>query len=219
MQLRDIIILVIYGCLTLALILLKVFKVGNRRRGVVKMLTSVTFAAVGIGGCVSLGGGMSVMVPVGLFFAMLGDLFLVFMDKRRWFIAGVLSFVMASLVLSVYSVLNFGWQWWSALLFVAVTAASVLCQKFKVYDFGSYKVYLNVYTTFVSACGTLGFSLACQGVANLPMFLFGFGCFLYFASDLCLGLYMFNFHNRAVDAINSALYFPAMLLIAFSLLV
>lgn len=213
------IIIPLAACWTLALIMLKIFKVGNRRRGVIKMLASITFLTAGIWGCVYDDGGLSVFLPVGLFFAMLGDLFLVFMDKRQWFIAGVMSFAAASAILSVYSVLCYGWQWWSVLLFAVVTASSVLCQKFKVYDFGSYKTYLNVYTTLVSACGCLGFTLLCQGTSYLPKFLFGIGCFMYFASDLCLGLYLFKFRNRFVDALNTALYFPGMFLIACSLLI
>ena len=219
MPLRDILIITFYACLTLALILLKTFKVGNRRRGVVKMAASLTFVAVGILGCVKIGVGLNIMLAIGLFFAMLGDLFLVFMDKRSLFIAGVLAFTVAGALFCVYSILQFGWQWWSLFIFVALSATSVLCQIFKVYDFGSCKVYLNVYTVFIFACGALGFSLLCQGVANLPMFLFGLGCFLYCVSDVFLGLYMFRFRNRTIDAINSALYFSGMMLVAFSLLV
>lgn len=218
MPVKYIVILVLYCCLMLALILLKAFKIGNRRRGAVKMFASLTFVAVGVLGCIG-GETLNIMLIVGLAFASFGDLFLVFMDKRHWFIAGVLSFSLASLTLSVYSVLRFGWQWWSVLLFVVLVVASVLAQVFNVYNYGSCKIYLNVYTVFLSACASLGFSLLCQGVSHLPMFLFGLGTFLYFLSDVCLGLFMFKFHNRAVDAINSALYFSGMMIVALSLVV
>ncbi len=218
MQWYEILFLALYGCLLSALILLKAFKVGNRRRGVVKMLLSCAFVAAGIFGCVK-SGGLDVVLAVALVFAAVGDLFLVFMDKRSMFIAGILSFSGASLLLSVYSVLQYGWYWWSAVIFVVVAAVGALGQIFGVYSFGSCKVYLNIYTLLVSVCGCLGLSLLCQGTANLPAFLFGLGCFLYYASDMCLGLYMFKFRNRTIDAINSLFYFPAMLLVAISLLV
>lgn len=208
----------LFAALVLALIVLKLFKIGSRRRGVVKMLAAAAFVALGVYGCVCIGGGLSVLVCVALFFAAMGDLFLVFKDSKRLFSCGVVSFCVASLLLSVYSILNFCWQWWSLLLFAAVVTANVLCQVFKVYSYGSQKVYLNVYTVLVSLCGALGFSLACQGTENLGMLMFGLGCFFYFASDFCLGLYMFRFNNRVLDAVNTLFYFPGMFLIAASLL-
>jgi len=218
MEWYHILYIAIFAALVLALIVLKLFKIGSRRRGVVKMLAAAAFVATGVYGCVHNGGGLSVLVCVALFFAAMGDLFLVFKDSKRMFTFGVMSFGMASLLLSVYSILYFGWQWWSLLLLAASVTVNVLCQVFKVYRYGSLKVYLNVYTLLVGLCGTLGFSLVCQGTTNLAMFLFGLGCFCYFASDICLGLNMFRFKNRVLDAVNTLLYFPGMFLIAASLL-
>ena len=56
-------------------------------------------------------------------------------------------------------------------------------------------------------------------VSPLTSLLFGLGCFMYYASDVCLGLYLFKFRNKWVDSVNSLLYFPGMLLVALSLLV
>lgn len=218
MEWYHILYIALFSALVLALIVLKLFKIGSRRRGVVKMLAAAMFVALGVYGCVRSGGGLSVLVCIALFFAALGDLFLVFKDSKRMFVFGVMSFGTASLLLSVYSIVRFGWQWWSLLLFAVSVAANVLCQVFKVYRYGSLKVYLNVYTLLVGLCGTLGFSLACQGTANLAMFLFGLGCFSYFVSDICLGLNMFRFKNRVLDAVNTLLYFPSMFFIATSLL-
>ncbi len=216
MKWYDILYTAVFGCMTLVLILLKVFKVGNRRRGVVKMITSVMFLIVGIyGGIVNKG--LNMLVVFGLLFATLGDLLLVFMDNRRYFIAGVLSFSLASLLISVYSILKYGLHWWFVIPLVLLIVANALCQKFKVYSFGQYVVYLNVYTIMVTLCGSLGLSLLFLDF-NLPIFLFGLGSFMYLASDFVLGLYLFKFRNRLVDSINSVLYFPGMFLIAISIL-
>lgn len=218
MKWYHILYIALFAVSVLTLIALKLFKIGSRRRGVVKMIAAVMFVSLGVYGCVHLRGGLSILVCVALFFAAVGDLFLVFKADKRLFVCGVISFGVASLLLSLYSVLHFGWQWWSVILFAAVVTVNVLCQVFKVYSYGSLKWYLNVYTVLVGLCGTLGFSLACQGVANLSMFLFGLGCFCYFLSDICLGLNMFRFKNRVLDAVNTLLYFPGMFLIAASLL-
>ncbi|MCM1289342.1 MAG: lysoplasmalogenase [Corallococcus sp.] len=218
MEWYQILYIALFSALTLTLIVLKLFKIGSRRRGVVKMLAAAMFVALGIYGCALNKGGLSTLACIALFFAALGDLFLVFKDSKRLFVFGVLSFGAASLLLSVYSILKFGWIWWSVILFAAAVAFSVLCQVFRVYRYGSLKIYLNVYTLLVGLCGTLGFSLACQGTANLATFLFGLGCFAYFVSDVCLGLNMFRVKNRVLDAVNTLLYFPGMFLIAASML-
>lgn len=214
----GVVFLTVYISLTAALIAMKLCKIGNRRRGVVKILTSASFVGAGIYACSTLGAGLHLVLFAGLVCAALGDVLLVFMDEHRFFVAGVLSFSVASLMFSVYSVLQYGWHWWSLLVFAAVEICNVVCQKAGVISYGKSKVYLNIYTVLVTACGALGLTLFCQGLASLPMFLFGLGCFLYFMSDFCLGLYMFRFHNRVVDSVNSVLYFPSMLLIALSLL-
>ena len=212
----KIILVVAYALLTLALVTLKALKIGNRRRGVVKMLTSALFVGVAIYGCVLSKGNLDVVLAIGLFFASLGDLFLVFMDSHRLFIAGVLSFAAASVTLSTYAVLNFGWTYWVILPFAVMTLANVLSQVFKLYSFGRDIVYLNVYTVCVSLCGSIGIALACS-IGSLQSVLFGVGCFMYMLSDVCLGLYLLKFKYRALDVVNTLLYFPGMLLVALSL--
>ena len=82
----------VYALLTVTLALLKGFKVDSRGRGAVKMITAAIFVAAGIYGCVTNGGEYGFVLVIGLAFAFLGDLFLVFMNKRALFISGVISF-------------------------------------------------------------------------------------------------------------------------------
>lgn len=226
MKWHDYVILSVYAVLTIALIVLKICRIGSRRRGVVKMLTAATFLVLGIFGCINHRGGLSIILCVGLLFAALGDLLLVFMDdNRKMFVAGVFSFSAASTLLSVYALLQYGsnlsggWYFIAIALFAVIMAVNIVCQKFNYYNYGKLVVHLNVYLALVSVCGSLGLSFLCLGTSNLPMFFFGLGCFMYLSSDICLGLYMFKFKNRFVDAVNSALYFPGMLFVALSLLV
>ena len=212
----EILFLAVYACLTLALILLKMCKIGRKRRGVGKMLTSLAFVAVGVLGAVK-NGGLTILACVGLFFASLGDLFLIFSGSRKWFLCGVMSFFVASILLSAYSLANFGLVWWALVVFVLLNVGNVLCQKFNVYSYGKNKLYLNLYFIAVSLCGSLGLSLLCQG-SPVSAVVFGLGCFCYFASDMFLGLFLFKFRNRVIDSVNSLLYFPGMLLVAIGLL-
>lgn len=207
----------VYALLTLTLALLKGFKVDSRGRGAVKMITAAVFVAAGIYGCVTESGAYDFVLVIGLVFAFLGDLFLVFMDKRALFIAGVISFSCASLTFTVYAALLFGFQWWALLPFAVLCAANVVCQVKKVYDFGSCAVYLNIYTVLVTLCGCTGLILLCT-TANVGVILFGAGCLAYMLSDVCLGLYIYKFSYRWVDIINTLLYFPGLFLIALSLI-
>lgn len=213
----KIILIVIYSLLTLALVTMKALNWGDRRRGVTKMLTSVMFVGVGVYGCILNNGHLSIVLVVGLLFASVGDLLLIFMDNHKIFVAGVLSFAAASVTLSIYAILNYGWTFWTILPFVIVVAANIVGQATKAYTFGRDVVDLNVYTVCVGLCGSLGIAIACS-VGSVQAVLFGLGCFMYMLSDICLGLYLLKFRYRALGIVNSLLYFPGMLLIALSLI-
>lgn len=209
-------IIAVFSLLVLALAVLKALKIGNRRRGVVKMLTSALFVGTGIYGCVICQGHLDIVLVVGLAFAFLGDLLLVFMDNHKLFVAGVLSFSAASITLSVYCALAYGFTYWAILPFVLFTVASAACQVAKVYSFGGDVVCLNVYTVCVSICGSLGIAVACVH-GGVQAVLFGVGCFMYMCSDVCLGLYLLRFKRTWLDIVNTLLYFPGLLLVALSL--
>lgn len=213
----KIVAIVAFSLLTLTLVVLKALKIGNRRRGVVKMLTAALFVGLGVYGCVIQGGQLHIVLAVGLFFASMGDLFLVFMDNHKFFVAGVLSFALASTTLSVYAIMFYGWTFWALLPFAVMIILNVVMQITKIYSFGKDVIDLNIYTVCVSLCGSLGIAAACS-IGSVQAILFGVGCFMYMLSDVCLGLYLLKFRHRALDIVNTLLYFPGMLLIALSLI-
>ncbi|MCM1533606.1 MAG: lysoplasmalogenase [Corallococcus sp.] len=211
-------VIVTYALLTATLIILKGFKIGRRRRGVFKMITAALYVAVSSYGFATGKQQYGYVLIIGLCFAFLGDFFLIFMRNRKMFVTGVLSFSAASVTLTVYAILSYGWQWWALIPFAAFTAVNIVCQAKNVYSYGQNIAYLNVYTVCVGLCGSLGLTLLCSSLsANTA--LFGLGCFMYLVSDVLLGLYFFKFNNRVVDMLNTLMYFPGMLLIAFSLLI
>lgn len=211
----ELVFLIVFALFTVGLILLKLFKIGSRRRGILKMITSIMFVIAGVYGCVINVFPYCWVLFAGLCFAFIGDFMLVFADVSVMFKIGVISFSCASLTFVVYSVLVFDFRWWALLIFAVFAAANVLLQVYKIYRFGSMTVYLNIYTVLVGLCGSLGLSILFTATAA-RMILFGLGCFMYQLSDIVLGLYMYKFKRPVVDAVNTALYFPAMLLIALS---
>lgn len=208
----------VYAVTTALLVLLKAKRFDNRKRGAVKCVCSALFVAVAIVNFATNQQTYSLIALLGVLFAAAGDVFLVFMDKRRWFLTGVVSFAMASSSLSAYAICNYGLVWWSLLVFAVLIVGLVVGQKVGLINFGSSVVYLNVYTLCVALCGSMGLSLFVQSGIQPKQFLFGLGCFLYLASDICLGLYLYKFRNGvAMDCITSVLYFPALMLVALSL--
>ena len=180
------------------------------------MAASALFFVIGVYGCVLCGGHIHILLVVGLFFAALGDLLLVFMDNSNCFIAGVLSFAVASSLLSVYAIVYFAWSFWALIPFAVLIFLNTLCQIKNVYSFRSMVVYLNVYTVCVVLCGSLGLVNAIS-VGSTQAVLFGVGCLMYMCSDFCLGMYLLKYKKVALDIVNTLLYFPGMLLIALSL--
>ncbi len=213
----KIVLTVVYALLVLTLVILKAFKIGSRRRGVVKMLTASMFVGIAIYGCILQQGNLDIVLAVGLIFATLGDLLLVFMDRHSFFDAGVVSFAVASTVISAYGIAYFGFSWWMILPFALFVATTVICQVTKLYSFGRDIVYLNVYTLCIGLCGSVGIAVACT-FGGVKAILFGIGSFMYMLSDVCLGLFLLKFKKVGLDIVNTLLYFPGMLLIALSLL-
>lgn len=216
MKFYELIPIIIFCMLTAALICMKLCGVGSRKRGIVKMLASSFFLVGAAYSLVRLG--TAVLLPaIGLICAFLGDLFLVFMDDHRFFVAGTLSFCASSTCFCLHAFLAHQWQWWFCLVFIVIFVGNALCQVKGVYSYGRDKVVLNAYILLVGLCGSLGLTVAFSA-ENVFAVLFGIGCFCYFVSDLCLGLYLLKFRLRWLDSLNTLLYFPGILLIVMSLL-
>lgn len=217
MKIYQIAMLVVYILGIMTMIVMKSFNMGSRRRGVVKMICSALFVAMAVAKTIGSTQQYKIIALVGVIFAALGDFFLVFMDSHKLFVCGVLSFSVASLCFSVYTSLSFDWRWWFIVVFVLFIAAIVAGQITKIISFGRSVVCLNIYTVLVALCGCLGLTVLAHGTANMHAFLFGLGSFMYFASDIVLGLYLYKFRNPVMDCINTALYFPGLMLIALAL--
>ncbi len=217
MQLYQWIILGVYVLCVLGLVVLKLLNFDSRKRGALKIVTAALFVTMGVIGYIKDGTTKGLILLIGLVFASAGDVFLIFMDKRKWFVLGVASFSCASLTFSVLSFMSGKWQWWFLVPMILFLIANSFCQIKNIYSFGSNLVLLNIYTCLVAMCGSLGLSQLFT--SETKFVLFGLGCFLYFVSDIILGLFLFKFRNKYLDSANSLTYFSGMILVAISLLV
>lgn len=218
MKVLDWIIIVAFVFLVVAMVVMKLRGIGNRRRGVVKALASLSFVAVAIRGVLLQPSLLSGLLFTGVCFAFVGDVLLIFMDNHLLFRAGVAAFFLASLSLSCYVFAMGIFGWWFIVVLGAFLAVNVFMQIKGVYDFGDDVVLLNLYTAMVATCGTLGLTVLVSGIAEPAAFALGLGCFLYFVSDIFLGLNLFRFRSARVDCINTLTYFPGLMLVAISLM-
>ncbi len=210
-------VLIIYGIFMLAYMMIKAFGVGQPYRGLVKVVLSTTFVAVGVY-YVAKGGWQTcdLLLCVALVFAWIGDLLLIFKHKANLFHAGCLAFGISNAFLIAHSVLKYHWQWWSLILFAVFMAVVLLCQYKQVFSFGRSKLYLNFYSVMVGYNGLLGLAVA-LATKTLPAMFFGLGSLLFLASDVVLGLFLFKVKKWQMDALNTLLYFSALMLIALSI--
>lgn len=218
MKVFDWIIMAAFVFFVAAMVVMKLRGIGNRRRGVVKVLASLSFVAVAVRGVLLQPSLLRGLLLAGVCFAFIGDVLLIFMDNHLCFKAGVAAFFLASLSLSCYIFSTGLFEWWFVILLAAFLVLNALMQIKGVYDFGDDAVLLNLYTAMVATCGTLGLTLITHGAAESAALALGLGCLLYFVSDIFLGLNLFRFRSARVDCINTLTYFPGLMLVAISLM-
>ena len=201
----------------LGYMVIKATGIGQPWRALVKVVLSTTFLGVGISyGLVADWPHVTMLVPIALLFAWIGDALLLAKHKLAYFHTGCLFFGISNVLLTAYAIHVYKWQWWSLIAFAVFMVAMFLCQRYNVFSFGKSKRYLNFYSLAVGYNGFLGLSIALT-VASTPAILFGLGCFMFLVSDFALAMFMFKCKKWPIDVLNSLLYFSGLMLIALSL--
>lgn len=203
---------------SLLLIIYMVTKVVGRKsafRAVNKLMLVIVYLAVIIYTIIKNQNVYNILALVALIFAGGGDAFLLLGGNRKLFHTGVVSFGIANFMLIVTSIALYGWQWWSIPIFVVLYCINLLLQYKEVYTYGKSKWFLNIYLIFVGYSGCLGLANAIVAT-TLPAILYGVGAFMFFVSDILLGMYYFKLKKSYVDVLNSLLYFGGIMFIAVS---
>ena len=128
---------------------------------------------------------------------------------------GSMVFLIFLALLIVFALYEYGWQWWSLLIFAFLYCLNLYLQYRKVYTYGSSKWFLNIYLIFVGYSGCLGLSTAIVSTAT-PALMYGLGTFMFFISDILLGMYHFKLRKAYVDVLNSLFYFGGIMLVVLS---
>lgn len=183
------------------------FKLKNKNTVILKALT--TFLCVLIASMNS--SGIEFLIVSGLFFGMLGDIFLEFKDK---FIFGMLSFLIGHIFYSIGFALKFGIP--SLLVFFAVYSFLIILYfgiLFK--NTGNLKIPILIYVLAIGTMFSFSFSPVFKEVYYLR-FLLPLAGGLFVISDFLIAIRMFVKDFKYSEIIILGTYFTSQLIIALS---
>ena len=150
---------------------------------------------------------------VGLFFAMLGDIFLI-----DFFVLGALLFAVGHVfyfvAYSCFSKLNIKDLICSLVIFIPALLLILLYPKF---EFNGMLLVVIFYALIISAMLGKAISNLLESPKDLTKWIMAIGALMFFLSDLMLLFNNFANMPRIFDIICIALYYPAEFLLAFSI--
>lgn len=157
---------IIYALLLISYMTCKALGRRTAFRGVNKVLLVLVYLALTVYAVLLNTDRYAVVVLVALVFTAGGDIFLLWGGNRKMFHCGVVSFGIGNALLIVFALYEYGWQWWSLLIFAFLYCLNLYLQYRKVYTYGSSKWFLNIYLIFVGYSGCLGLSNAIVSTAT-----------------------------------------------------
>ncbi|MEG2014598.1 MAG: lysoplasmalogenase family protein [Clostridia bacterium] len=213
MNVLQIVFLIVYFALLVTYMALKKHQ-KSRFRSVVKMSMSFLFVVAGIYSTILFPTAIALLLCFGLFAGAIGDYFLLYIStSRHKFHCGVYSFLVCNILLYIYSIMKYGFIWWTLLIWVGFLALELTVQAKGLLRFGKSSVPLNIYVCAITLRGATGIGVMTLGGGAVA---FGLGSLLFMISDFLLGFYSFKWNKWVISALNSLTYFGGLLLIALS---
>lgn len=159
------------------------------------------------------------LMLAGLLFSLLGDLALVWSQRRKPFLLGLAAFLIAQVVYTVAFSLANGFSLADLAVFAAALAIPLAGCRFLAIDLGRMKTAVIAYVLVISAMLAKAVSsLYLGGITAPAVGLVVVGAALFFASDAILALHKFQRRPRAwYRAANLLTYYIGQMLLAASL--
>lgn len=161
------------------------------------------------------------VLMLGLFFAYLGDLFLVFDVNRGgdFFLIGNVCFAIYYLALFIEKGLKFGDLYWVLIIWAVLFGGFIFASNKwpKVFNLGKMKFSMTFYLSSIMlhGCCGIGAMVLLPGVKTLVL---GLGSLMFMISDFILTVDKFVIRgNKWIVRANSFFYFGGLLLIALSM--
>lgn len=187
---------------------------------VTKTLTSLGFVAVALIALQENPGaaGYGEWILVGLTLGVGGDVFLVYGENVKLFVAGLFCFLLGHIAYgTVFSLLS-GFSIWSAVFLILFVGAGVFVRRRWKINTDKVTVPAGVYLVVISGMTAQALSLCVTMGPSVMAVMAGVGALLFFASDAILAWDRFKKPFMAAKAVNLATYYTGQLLLAASVL-
>ena len=185
-----------------------------------KLIASLLFLSVAVSAFLILhtNADYAIWVIVALCLGLIGDVLLVFADNLKFFILGLVSFLLGQVCYAIVFARFVGFSWIDAVVYAVVIGATLIAYSRAKLDLGKMKIPVLVYVLviafmFVMAVSTIyksGFSSAAVGLIVA-------GAALFAMSDIVLAFVRFGRSpHRSLRAVNLSTYYFAQILLALS---
>jgi uncharacterized membrane protein YhhN len=158
----------------------------------------------------------SIGILIGLLFSLGGDIALLFQEKRKPFMIGLVLFLIAHVVYSVTFSLIGRFTLWDILSALILLAAGLAFFQLIKGNLGTMKVPVMVYILIISLMVNRAFStFASESLSSAQAWMISIGAVLFYISDFILAANRF-WRPWRYDRISLAFYFSGQLLIALA---
>lgn len=159
----------------------------------------------------------AIIIVLGLLFGLIGDVFLVYINNKKCFFYGILSFLIGHLLYIYAFITKTDFKIYD--LFILIVLLIVAVIMFKLFDLklGKFKIPVYTYTFIIALMQTKAISFTYNNyhISNIWPILLGSVIFL--ISDIILSYITFKKYSIILTSFNLLFYYFGQLLIAYSL--
>lgn len=160
----------------------------------------------------------AVWIITALVLGMIGDLFLVFVDRIKCFQLGLVSFLIGQIVYGITFLRYVGFMWIDVVVYVVIVATAIFAYTRVKLDLGKMKIPVLAYLLIISFMTVMAVStLYKTGFNAATTTLISAGAVLFLASDVVLAFVVFHKSPpKPLRAVNLSLYYSAQMLLALT---
>lgn len=158
----------------------------------------------------------TISILIGLVFSLGGDIALMFQEERKWFVAGLVSFLLGHIAYSVVFLVMGGFVWWQLVLVVGLVAFGIWFYRLMSPNLGKMKMPVIAYMIIISlmvlsAVGTFASAV----LSSTQAWMIVLGALLFFSSDVILAANRF-WKPWEKNRYSLALYYGGQMLLALA---
>ena len=213
------IVWVMYLAFLLPLYLIKENQSGFVKAVPYKMVLSATFCLIGLANVLLQHFTLfSVLIFLGLVFALIGDYFLVYVkENERKFIYGIFCFGITQIfnISAMASLVGFAWP--EFVITAILLAAAFILRAVAKMNMGKAAIPMSIYSVLVAYMAVKACLMLFSDNALFMQGLFSTGAALFLVSDICIGINRFVLPRKIFPVLIAVFYFLGQLMIVTSI--